>query len=461
MSSTKRPNESDATLSRKQSKIEITDEKTENVPRIPIKKQHQPIARPDDFEPEQPDFENNKRSYAFLQSFCPKYKSVYLNEKSTEEAQRAGFLLGRAPQSDIMLKEQTISSRHCIFYMESGSSGNNRGIRIYVEDISLNGTFVNNKAVGLYRILLPSSYRTEKCQNLFEFGEKLGFGNFAEVFKGTEKATGRTIAIKSISFTRYATKPKVLHAIIQEVSTLMSLESHPFIIKMEKTFVEDEKIYLILEYAKDGDLYKSIERKQLTEDECRFIFWQLFSATKFLHDRAIVHRDLKPENVLMVDKEKLHVKITDFGLARVKQRGEYFMSQCGTPNYVAPEILESASERAYGDKCDLWSLGVMLFVSLCGYPPFNDHSEVPLKTQIKRGAYEFLSPFWNDISEEAKDLITCLMNIDPSDRIDIPEALPEDLEQRKDGLGADIINLADKFNEVNEIYPTAPITKSM
>jgi hypothetical protein len=96
--STKRPNESNTSLSRKQSKMDVTDEKTESVSKV---LKCQPIVCPDDFKPEEPDFVNNKRSYAFLQSFCPKYKSVYLNEKSTKDDERAGFLLGRAPQADI------------------------------------------------------------------------------------------------------------------------------------------------------------------------------------------------------------------------------------------------------------------------------------------------------------------------------------------------------------------------
>lgn len=150
--------------------------------------------------------------------------------------------------------------------------------------------------------------------------------------------------------------------------------------------------------------------------------------------------------VILANASKLHIKVSDFGLAKTKDRDQAFDSQCGTPNYgkvlqhgtqisrrnqrthiisiVAPEVLDPTEVRGYGTQCDLWSLGVMLYICLCGYPPFSDDNGPPsMKSQIKMGKYSFGSPYWDNISSEARDMIKLLLEVDPEARMTASEAL--------------------------------------
>ena len=187
--------------------------------------------------------------------------------------------------------------------------------------------------------------------------------------------------------------------------------------------------------------------------------------------------------VLLADRDTLQVKITDFGLAKTEQRDQSFGSQCGTPNYgklaskhghaldlanktqclVAPEILNSSDNRAYDKKCDLWSLGVMLYICLCGYPPFSEENGPPsMKAQIKMGKYEFPSRYWGHISELAKSLIKELLTVDPAKRITIEEAQghdwmllnPTDMEARKARLGPQVLANIGELETTEDMTPT-------
>lgn len=139
-------------------------------------------------------------------------------------------------------------------------------------------------------------------------------------------------------------------------------------------------------------------------------------AIKYLHSIGVVHRDLKPENLIYSHKEdnKGCIKITDFGLAKFKEGGEKMATACGTPGYVAPEVLKNES---YGPPVDMWSLGVILYILLCGFPPFYHVSTSALYKQIKKGEYDFPSPYWDDISDSAKDLVKGMLTVSPKARL--------------------------------------------
>ncbi|KAI7848840.1 kinase-like domain-containing protein [Circinella umbellata] len=404
--------------------------------------------------PDPAQFERHTNAWGYLQALVPAYPSGYLERQSYESATRTGYLIGRSQNSDFPCDKAEISKQHCLIYMENGSNGIQRGISVYLKDLSSNGTFVNGAIVGAnqrillrsgdriqltrrtkydddhicnlyYRIILPPRFEVGTFHEEYNCGKILGRGNFASVYQATQKGTTREVAVKIISKSRFDRRPKMLPSVIQEIGILMSLEAHPCIIQIGKVFNEPKYLYLLLEYVRGGELFDYVvRRKKLTELETRFIFLQLFCAIDFLHSRGIVHRDLKPENVLLVDDKTLHVKITDFGLAKMQSGQSPFQSQCGTPNYVAPEILDPTGVRAYGKECDLWSLGVMLYICLCGFPPFNDElAPPPMKEQIKRGLFEFPEPYWTNIAPEAKDLIRKLLTVDPAKRITAKGAL--------------------------------------
>jgi serine/threonine-protein kinase Chk2 len=145
------------------------------------------------------------------------------------------------------------------------------------------------------------------------------------------------------------------------------------------------------------------------------------------HERNIVHRDIKPENILVIDKE-LNVKIADFGLAKIIGEESFTTTLCGTPSYVAPEILEQSNRRRYTRAVDIWSLGVVLYICLCGFPPFSDELYSPenpytLSQQIKMGRFDYPSPYWDSVGDPALDLIDRMLTVDVEKRITVEECL--------------------------------------
>lgn len=428
------------------------------------------------YTPSSPDWKANPQAWAYLQSMSPKYPSNYLI-KSNQSSGRKGYLIGRDPCCDVSVHDRTISKRHCLIFMETGANAKSKGIRIFLQDMSSNGTFVNDKLVGMnqrrllrsgdyiqlkktdqnkylshYQVLFPSSFEANTCTIDYKFREILGRGNFASVYRAEKRKNSELAAIKVINKSRLENKPKLMDYIEHEVTVMMSLEKHPCIVGITKVYNEQTHFFLVLEYVSDGDLFTFVsENRKLNEDQTRFIFWQLFKATQWLHKNKIVHRDIKPENILIKDKTSLHVKISDFGLAKIVPNDKGLESQCGTANYVAPEILYN--ERSYGCECDMWSLGVVLYICLCGYPPFNDQLHIPMKTQVIEGLYSFPSNSWAHISPTAIELIKGLLTIDSLRRMTCDQAIihewmlekPDEMQKRKSKLGKGVLDTIDEL----------------
>uniref|UniRef100_A0A0K0EX60 Calcium/calmodulin-dependent protein kinase type 1 (inferred by orthology to a C. elegans protein) n=1 Tax=Strongyloides venezuelensis TaxID=75913 RepID=A0A0K0EX60_STRVS len=263
-----------------------------------------------------------------------------------------------------------------------------------------------------------SEKRSQNVRDKYDFKDVLGTGAFSKVFLAECKLQpGYLVAIKCID--KKALKGKE-ESLDNEIRVLRKLK-HPNIVQLLDTFDEKQYVYLVMELVTGGELFDRIVAKgSYTEKDASDLIRQVLQAVAFMHDNGVVHRDLKPENLLYYNQdENSKIMISDFGLSKTEESG-VMATACGTPGYVAPEVLQ---QKPYGKAVDVWSIGVIAYILLCGYPPFYDENDANLFAQIIRGEYEFDSPFWDDISDSAKDFISHLMCCDPSRRFSCSEAL--------------------------------------
>uniref|UniRef100_A0A8C5X1G5 Calcium/calmodulin dependent protein kinase IG n=1 Tax=Malurus cyaneus samueli TaxID=2593467 RepID=A0A8C5X1G5_9PASS len=241
-------------------------------------------------------------------------------------------------------------------------------------------------------------------------------GAFSEVFLVKQKSTGKLFALKCIKKSPLSRDSSLEN----EIAVLKKIK-HENIVTLEDIYESTTHFYLVMQLVSGGELFDRIlERGVYTEKDASLVIHQVLTAVKYLHENGIVHRDLKPENLLyLTPEENSKIMITDFGLSKMEQNG-IMSTACGTPGYVAPEVL---AQKPYSKAVDCWSIGVITYILLCGYPPFYEETESKLFEKIKEGYYEFESPFWDDISESAKDFIRHLLEKNPSVRFTCEEAL--------------------------------------
>ncbi|KAL0128374.1 hypothetical protein PUN28_003576 [Cardiocondyla obscurior] len=197
--------------------------------------------------------------------------------------------------------------------------------------------------------------------------------------------------------------------------------THPNIVQLLETFEDKHKVYLVMELVTGGELFdRIVEKGSYTEKDASGLIRQVLEAVDYMHEQGVVHRDLKPENLLYYSPdEDSKIMISDFGLSKMEDSG-IMATACGTPGYVAPEVL---AQKPYGKAVDVWSIGVISYILLCGYPPFYDENDANLFAQILRGEFEFDSPYWDDISASAKDFIGKLMCVNVEERYTCKQAL--------------------------------------
>ncbi|XP_073498618.1 serine/threonine-protein kinase DCLK2 isoform X2 [Phyllobates terribilis] len=253
----------------------------------------------------------------------------------------------------------------------------------------------------------------------YKIGKVIGDGNFAVVKECVERSTGKEYALKIIDKAKCCGKE---HLIENEVSILRQVK-HPNIIMLIEEMDTTTELYLVMELVKGGDLFDAITSStKYTERDASAMIYNLASAMKYLHSLHIVHRDIKPENLLVCeypDKTK-SLKLGDFGLATIVDGPLYTV--CGTPTYVAPEII---AEAGYGLKVDIWAAGVITYILLCGFPPFRSENNLQedLFDQILIGKLEFPSPYWDNITDSAKELISCMLQVNVEDRFTADQIL--------------------------------------
>ncbi|XP_022661513.1 MAP kinase-activated protein kinase 2-like isoform X2 [Varroa destructor] len=258
----------------------------------------------------------------------------------------------------------------------------------------------------------------------YRIGDRsLGFGINGKVMECTHKQTGKVYALKVLKDCAKARREVGLH---QRASAC------PYIVRTHEVF---ENVYaghscllVVMECMRGGELFMHIQKRgeqAFTEREAAEIMHQICQALAFLHRMNIAHRDLKPENLLYADETGGRLKLTDFGFAKeVEPAKKDLQTPCYTPYYVAPEVL---GPEKYDMSCDMWSLGVIMYILLCGFPPFYSNHGLAIspgmKKRIRAGQYEFPNPEWAAVSNEAKDIIRHLLHTDPAKRLDIETLL--------------------------------------
>ncbi|CAI9730550.1 calmodulin-dependent kinase type 1-like [Octopus vulgaris] len=260
--------------------------------------------------------------------------------------------------------------------------------------------------------------RDTDIKKRYEFKETLGTGAFSEVVLAEDKLEkGKFVAVKCID--RHGLRGKE-ESLENEIQVLRRLK-HPNIVQLLDVFEDKQRVFLVMELVTGGELFdRIVEKGSYTERDASALIKQVLEGVDYMHERGVVHRDLKPENLLYYSAaDDSKIMISDFGLSKTEESG-IMATACGTPGYVAPEVL---AQQPYGKEVDCWSIGVIAYILLCGYPPFYDEHDAELFRQILRAEYEFDSPYWDEISKSATDFIKNLMCKDATMRYTCKQAL--------------------------------------
>ncbi|KAM3846605.1 calcium/calmodulin-dependent protein kinase type IV isoform 2-T2 [Vipera latastei] len=250
----------------------------------------------------------------------------------------------------------------------------------------------------------------------YDLESELGRGATSTVYRCRQKGTQKPFAVKILKKT---VDKKIVRT---EIGVLLRL-SHPNIIKLKEIFETPTEISLVLELVTGGELFdRIVEKGYYSERDAADAVKQILEAVAYLHANGIVHRDLKPENLLYATPAPdAPLKIADFGLSKIVADHVTMKTVCGTPGYCAPEILRGC---AYGSEVDMWSIGIITYILLCGFEPFYDErGDQYMFKRILNCEYDFVSPWWDDVSLNAKDLVRKLIVLDPKKRLTTFQAL--------------------------------------
>jgi len=349
-------------------------------------------------------FNQLKRRYIVLHG---KFLYVYKN-KQKPFPETVVFIQGYF--AEISKSQKFSNFQYIMLNPPNGSSG--RAVHLYT---------VSLEDANKWLEALEVAAQTVSIRKYYELGETLGTGSFASVRIAKEKATGRRVAVKIIEKKVIDGKQKEY---IRIEMSVMKLVRHPNVMRLEQVFETKSEIYMVMPLYAGGDLYeymKNHARHGLKEDESRRIIYNVLSALKYLHSVGIVHRDLKPENLLLIrEKDPTEIVITDFGLSKFAAPHEAMKATCGTLSYVAPEVLRM---EGYGKEVDLWSTGVIMFLTLRAKLPFHDTTKNRIIARILRQNVQLVDPHWQKISKEAKDLIQKLLIKNQAQRITCDNAM--------------------------------------
>lgn len=260
---------------------------------------------------------------------------------------------------------------------------------------------------------------TQLLNRDYKICEEIGRGRFGTVFKCTSFSTGDTFAVKSIDKSHTSGDSIDAQCLLTEPKILHLLSPHPHIIQLHDLYEDETHLHMVIDFCPNQDLHNLIiTNGVVSEAEARVLFTQLMKAISHCHKYGVVHRDIKPDNILL---EAINsVKLADFGSAEVVMEGEMASGIVGTPYYVAPEVLMG---REYGEKVDVWSAGVVLYIMLAGFPPFYGETAVEIFDAVLRGNLRFPAKVFHSVSPAVKDLLRLVLCKDVSRRLSAEQVL--------------------------------------
>eukprot|EP00775_Hariotina_reticulata_P011602 gene11602-11746_t len=253
--------------------------------------------------------------------------------------------------------------------------------------------------------------RTRAFMADYDMGKIIGHGAFARVQICTHQQSGVQFAVKAV---QKNDDLKQREGIIKEIAIMRMLQDHPNVVRLQDVFEDDSHFYLVMELCSGGELFDQIISKgHFTERDAAVIMRALLDVMAFAHSKHIVHRDLKPENILLASKAAgAQLKVIDFGTSDFCKPGQRLTQKFGTPYYVAPEVLQ----RDYNAAVDVWSAGVIMYILLCGYPPFGGKCDARILQRVQQGSYSFANKEWDGVTESAKQMINEMLVMEVEQR---------------------------------------------
>ncbi|RWR80342.1 calcium-dependent protein kinase 10-like protein [Cinnamomum micranthum f. kanehirae] len=299
--------------------------------------------------------------------------------------------------------------------------------------------------------------KTGNLKDIYSLGRKLGQGQFGTTYLCVEKSTGKEHACKSIAKRKLTTEEDV-EDVRREIQIMHHLAGHPNVISITGAYEDGVAVHVVMELCAGGELFdRIIQRGHYSERKAAQLARVIVGVVEACHSLGVMHRDLKPENFLFVNQmEESPLKTIDFGLSMFFKPGDIFTDVVGSPYYVAPEVLR----KRYGPECDVWSAGVIIYILLCGVPPFWAETEQGIFEQVLHGDLDFLSDPWPSISESAKDLVRKMLVRDPKNRLTAHQVLCHPWVQ-VDGVAPDkpldsaVLSRLKQFSAMNKLKKMA------
>ncbi|KAJ6594533.1 kinase-like domain-containing protein [Mycena capillaripes] len=396
--------------------------------------------------------ETNDDIWAYLSPCSPSLNRTYLYKDAL------AVTIGRSPTNSVVFPGFKISNFHATIRWNGEQ---NAASVVTIEDTSSNGTFINQEKIGKgqqrllkdgneiafgvagksteqnglydYRFIfrdLVSGVVKRALYSSYDISSELGKGSFATVYKALHIASGEWVAVKVIHETkRQNPSPNTPSEVARQSSSreinIMETLHHPNICQLREVFWNaNGSIDLVLELIEGGDLLDYIlQHNGLSESSSKHITYELCQALAYIHDKGITHRDLKPENVLLTKDNPPRVKVADFGLAKIVDSMTMLKTMCGTPSYLAPEVVTQQNSSGYDSLVDSWSVGVILFSMLTNTTPFIESSVADLRTRIASRDIDWAQLETLGLTEEAVDFIRLLLEYDPRNRMTLRDAL--------------------------------------